>query len=220
MTAILSDIHGNLPALESVLKKVDELGIMSVYSIGDVAGYYNMINECIQMLSDRGIKNILGNHDYYLINNINSGRSSKVDSSILYQRKMITPENLSWLKNSDTFISNPTFFAVHGGINDYLDEYVYEYSFPKDIIQKIFFTAHTHIPFVFKKSGKTHANPGSVGQPRDKDPRSSFAVLDESGNVEIVRVEYDIDKIDFSMRKAGFPKDFTENLYKGVKIGG
>ncbi|NLL91419.1 MAG: metallophosphoesterase family protein [Ruminococcaceae bacterium] len=220
MTAIISDIHGNLPALESVLGKIDQMGIETVYSLGDVAGYYSMINECIRMLADRGISNILGNHDHYLINNVGSGRSSKVDFAISYQRKIITPENFSWLKSSATSISNTVFFAVHGGMNDYLDEYVYDYSFPLEIPQKFFFTAHTHIPFIFKKGDKTHANPGSVGQPRDHDPRASFAVLDKSGNIEILRVEYDIDKTDFNMKKAGFPKEFTENLYKGIRIGG
>ena len=89
MIAVISDVHGNYPALMAVLKKIDELGCKKIISLGDVSGYYCMINECIEEFRKRGITNILGNHDYYILGFGECPRSYTVNKITEYQRKII-----------------------------------------------------------------------------------------------------------------------------------
>ena len=86
--AVISDIHGNYPALKSVLAKIDDIGIRDVICLGDVVGYYCQINECIDELRSRNIRVLLGNHDYYLVSGTSCG-SKTVMLCIEYQKTII-----------------------------------------------------------------------------------------------------------------------------------
>ncbi|WP_274309206.1 metallophosphoesterase family protein [Solibacillus daqui] len=222
MIAIISDIHGNYPALKAVLDDIDNRNIKNIICLGDTSGYYCMINECIDALVERNIFSLKGNHDYYLISGEGCPRSNSANSCLEYQMSILKPNNKIWLENlrSSSLIIDDKHF-VHGGWNDELDEYLYEVS--KDYFQnrngKYFFSGHTHVPIIFNMKNKIYCNPGSVGQPRDGNPKSSYAIFN-NGKVENVRVNYDIDVIAFYMKKSGFDKYFYENLYLGSKIGG
>jgi diadenosine tetraphosphatase ApaH/serine/threonine PP2A family protein phosphatase len=220
MIAIVADIHGNLPALRAVIARADGKGCTEIICLGDVTGYYAQPGECIEALRCRGARAILGNHDWYLTSGTSCPRSKTVSGLIDYQRSMVTPDQLAWLKAlPQTLRENGNWF-VHGGWNDPIDEYLYTISalrLPGD--RGAFFSAHTHVQTLARFSKKTYCNPGSVGQPRDGDPRAAFAIV---GGDEILleRVEYDIDETAYAMDAAGFPRRLYECLYSGAQIGG
>ncbi len=220
MIAIISDVHGNYPALSSVLKKIDEIGCDKILSLGDVSGYYCMVNECIEEFRNRKIINILGNHDSYILGRGKCSRSTTVNNCIEYQKKIITSTNMSYLASSWDYFDDDILSARHGGWNDPIDEYFYKFDF--DIAHrfscKLFCSGHNHIQSIQTKGDVTYFNPGSVGQPRDNDPRAAFAVIDDMCQVRLYRVEYDIDDIFVKMKKEGFEERITECLYSGTKI--
>jgi putative phosphoesterase len=220
MLAILADIHGNYPALQAVLDRIDGLGCERVISLGDVAGYYAQPNECIQVLRERNILNLMGNHDSYLVTGASCPRSQSANDCLNYQRKVIAEDNLKWLARSPLSQILGEISMVHAGWSDPLDEYIVNpvENYFRDLPGTIFLSAHTHVPLVRTLGEKIYANPGSVGQPRDGDPRAAFAVLD-GRRVGIKRVAYDIEATAQAMRDAGFSPYYYSNLFVGARIG-
>lgn len=221
MIAIISDVHGNYPALKKVLESIDKLGCEQIICLGDVAGYYCMINECIEELRSRNVINLLGNHDQYLIQGTGCPRSNSANRCIEFQSAIIKGENKKWLENSGEYLTLDDINFVHGGWKDPIDEYLYSISLSyfSEIKGKFFFSGHTHVQTLVDFNEKVYCNPGSVGQPRDGDSRASYAILDGE-NIFLKRVEYDIDIIANEMNNNGFESYFYENLYQGTRIGG
>jgi putative phosphoesterase len=221
MIAIISDVHGNLPALRAVIDAALKLGCTRFISLGDVVGYYAQPGECIELLRAHDALNIIGNHDGYLAFGAACPRSQAVSRTIEYQRGIISEDQISWLRKSVALHREGSNLFVHGGPNDPRDEYLYSIS--KDRIPaevEILFSGHTHVQKLAKFSNdKTYCNPGSVGQPRDGDSRSAFAVLKED-EIVLQRVPYEIDQTIYEMQRAGFPPHFYENLRIGAQIGG
>lgn len=221
MTAIIADIHGNFPALAAVLADIDRRGCSTVISLGDVGGYYCMINECIDALRTRTIVNLLGNHDYYLISGTACPRSTTANRCLEYQRRIITGANLDYLRQSITEFRKDGVWMVHGGWQNHLDEYLLHVShrYFETLSGRYFFSGHTHVQAMIPLGDKIYCNPGSVGQPRDDDPRAAYAIF-HNNRIELVRVEYDVDMIMKAMRDAGFSEYYYQNLLSGTKIGG
>jgi predicted phosphodiesterase len=217
--ALVSDIHGNWPALQAVLRETDALGCR-VVSLGDVAGYYPQLNECVRELERRGVVNVLGNHDHYLVSGLDCPRSRSATACIRHQRAVATPACRAWLARSKPFVRLHGIAMVHGGWNDPLDEYlvnVGEEHF-HGLPGSLFASGHTHLPVFRRWTGRAYVNPGSVGQPRDGDPRAAYALVD-GGRIELRRVAYDIDATAAATRAAGFSEHFYKNLYVGKRIG-
>ncbi len=213
---MISDIHGNYEALKAVLEELDRMNISKIYCMGDVVGYYSQVNECCDEIKSRNIPCVMGNHDWYMAGGGFCKRSRSVNDCIEYQRKVITKENLEWLKSLpiQRYIGN--IHLLHGGWSDPIDEYLQptkEYF--SRIDGEIFFSGHTHIQTLEKYNNKTYCNPGSVGQPRDNDPRAAFAVYD--GETSLYRVEYNIQRVFNLMRKAGFNDYYYGCLKTGAK---
>jgi predicted phosphodiesterase len=221
MIAIISDIHGNFPALQAVLADIDRRGCDRIISLGDVAGYYCLVNECVETLRARRIANLMGNHDHYLTTGEPCPRSHSANLCLEYQRTVISQENLAFLRQSPLALALDGMRLVHGGWHDPLDEYLLrvEQGYFEGLHGRYFFSGHTHFQALVPLEGKLYCNPGSVGQPRDGDPRSAYALFDGE-QVTLMRVAYDVDAIAESMRKAGFAKRLYENLYSGTRIGG
>lgn len=222
MIAIISDVHGNYPALKAVLKEIDRLGCQQIISLGDVSGYYCMVNECIDEFRKRNIVNLLGNHDYYILGKADCPRSRTVNMITEYQRKIITPENMEYLSQCPIEYDTELFSARHGGWKDPIDEYISEFEY-NDVIgfsQQLFCSGHTHIQHVERNNKVTYFNPGSVGQPRDYDCRAAYAIINDDESVEFFRVEYDISFIAAKMSEAGFDERTYECLFRGTRIGG
>jgi predicted phosphodiesterase len=215
--ALISDIHGNFSALTEVLKKIDQMGITDIYCLGDVVGYFTEINECCDELRKRGVRSIMGNHDWYLVGKSFCPRSNSVNDLLVYQKKVISQENFEWLSSFPLFRQVGELSMVHGGWTNPIDEYVApsEEYFSK-IDGKYFVSGHAHVQTVQKFGEKVYCNPGSVGQPRDEDPRAAFATF-ESNTFQLHRVEYDIDRVGALMEKAGFSGYYYGSLYTGSK---
>jgi putative phosphoesterase len=213
--AIISDVHGNVTALQAVLDQIGKLGISQIYNLGDVAGYYPRVNECCTLLRKHNVVSIMGNHDWYLVSGSGCPRSKSANECIDYQRKIITKENLEWISNFKVMHKLDDLIMIHGGLNDPIDEYLKpsETYFAKNTF-KYFVSGHTHKQLLKEYDGKVYCNPGSVGQPRDNDSRAAFAVFDGE-SFELHRVEYDIKPVCEDMQKAGFSEYYYKRLYKG-----
>jgi len=215
MIALISDIHGNYEALKEVLRKIDSLGISSIFCLGDITGYYTQVNECCDELRNRDVKCILGNHDWYLISNSDCPRSKSANDCLAYQKKIITQVNLEWLMELPIYRKVGELALVHGGWNNPLEEYLkpsYEYfsAYPN----RFFSTGHTHKQVIHKFNNKIYCNPGSVGQPRDGNFKASFATFDGQ-DFKLYRVPYDVNEVCRLMDKAGF----SDYYYNRLKLG-
>jgi diadenosine tetraphosphatase ApaH/serine/threonine PP2A family protein phosphatase len=154
------------------------------------------------------------------VNNQRCPRSVTANDALRYQRLHITADNLEWLKNSVSKIEFDGASFVHGGWRDPLDEYLMVVSdeYFRNESATYFFSGHTHIQSANILATLSHCNPGSVGQPRDNDPKAAFALFDGE-RIYLRRVHYDIDKVAVAMEHAGFNRYFYEGLYAGLRIG-
>ncbi|MFT3848108.1 MAG: metallophosphoesterase family protein [Propionivibrio sp.] len=220
MLAILSDIHANLSALEAVLADARSRGCTRFISLGDVAGYGAQPGECIDLLQKFGVTNILGNHDSYITLNEDCPRSRVVSQIINYQRTVLTPSQIDWLRSSRDSVREDDRLFLHGGPADTRDQYLYMVS--RSIVPdgvRWLFSGHTHVQVLADFRDRGYCNPGSVGQPRDGDSRAAYATFDGS-KPQLHRVAYDIDRTVLAMKAAGFEPFCYENLHKGAQIGG
>lgn len=213
--AFISDVHGNYEALKAVLSEIDGLGIDRVYCAGDVVGYYSQVNECCDELQSRKIPTVMGNHDWYMAGGGFCPRSKSVNDCLVYQRGVIEDRHLAWLKSLPTQIEVDGVKMVHGGWCDPIDEYLKPVEdYFERLLGDIFVSGHTHIQLVQRFGSKLYCNPGSVGQPRDGDPRAAFAIFDGQG-FALRRVAYDMQKVFDLMDAAGF----NDYYYGGLKTG-
>lgn len=221
ITAIISDVHGNYPALIAALEMIDAEGINDIVCLGDIAGYYSSINECCHEIRRRNIHCLMGNHDWYLVTDTPCPRSQSANDCLEYQKKVIHEDNLAWLTSLKPLGEYNGISIVHAGWNDPLDEYVIPpfADYFSGIPGTLFSSGHTHVPCVWRGEGKQYCNPGSIGQPRDGNPDASFAIWDGE-TFHIKRVPYDIDQTSRSMHAAGFNNYYYSNLKSGTRIGG
>jgi predicted phosphodiesterase len=217
MIALISDIHGNFIALQEVLREIEKLKIEEIYCLGDVSGYYLQVNEVCNELRKQNIKCVLGNHDWHLISGTNS-RSRTANHCLDYQRKIITSENLKWIASFPVYRKIREIALLHGGWNNPIDEYLVEPSsdYFNAIPGRFFASGHTHKQLLKIFNDKVYCNPGSVGQPRDGDVRSGFAIFDGE-KFELRRVEYDVEEICRLMKDAGFSEYYYNRLKTGAE---
>jgi putative phosphoesterase len=218
---LISDVHGNLVALDVVLEKLNHCD--RIYCAGDVVGYYPFPNEVIETFIKEGIESVMGNHDYAVANNDFWGFNPYAEEAGRWTRKHLRKEYLEWLSKLPLKIETEWFNVYHGIPAD--DETAIEvYIFPDDpmiedflrMIGRNIVVGHTHIQFVREFEGLLFVNPGSVGQPRDGDSRSAYAIFDtESCRVKLGRVEYDIQEVCEAVRKAGLPEFLCSRLFDG-----
>lgn len=214
-TAFISDIHGNYEALQSVLAEIDRLGVERIFCAGDVVGYYSQVNECCRALRERDIPCVMGNHDWYMAGGGFCPRSRSVNDCLAYQRRVIEPEHVEWLRSFPVQRRIGDIRLVHGGWADPIDEYLKPSAeYFERVEGRVFVSGHTHLQTVQHYGDKLYCNPGSVGQPRDGDPRAAFAVY-EAGTFTLHRVEYDMQKVFDLMEAAGF----NDYYYGGLKTG-
>lgn len=222
MIGVISDIHANHAALKAVLADAEALNCRSFICLGDVAGYHSEINECIDAL--KSLPNLVfikGNHDQYLIDNTGCPRSKHVTSTLSYQHSVVTRENLEWLSKGVSCYSYGGNYFTHGGPSDNLEQYIYRVS--EDIIPNGFsqlFVGHTHVQSLLHICNKVFCNPGSVGQPRDGDPRAAYAILNDNDEITLRRVPYNISQTQQEMMAAGSAEYSYANLSAGAQVGG
>ncbi len=224
--ALVSDIHSNLEALDAVLSRI---GGEEIYCLGDVVGYGANPNEVIERLRDEGAKAVMGNHDNAVVTEDTGWFNARAAMAAHWTRSVLAAEHLGYLRELPLDVRRQfdgvNAYLTHGSPDDPLREYVspethsdllpyYLSKTGSDLIA----LGHTHVPFVWKGEEGVVLNPGSVGQPRDGDPRAAYAVLTvdgESAEVEIVRVKYDVAAAASKIRKAGLPAQLAERLSFG-----
>jgi len=216
----IADIHSNVYGLNSVLKELKKVDI--IFCVGDIIGYYTFVNEVFDEIRKRNIHSILGNHDIYLLGKSPASLNSITRTSLEYTRKNISKENLNYLKkigkgSLNIEIDGLKIKMYHGSPWNEFEEYIYPDFQDFDKFQKIdadlIVLGHTHWPML-KKIGKTIIlNPGSCGQPRDYNPKASFAIFNtKTKNIQIKRVSYKIDKVCQAIREASLDKELIKIL--------
>jgi predicted phosphodiesterase len=221
--AIIADIHGNFPALRAVLDDIESHAVSKIYCLGDLVGYYCMINEVIDAMCERGVESVMGNHDYALAWRDGEIPRSKSATLVLKrQQEYITARNLAYLKalprRIEFQLGDRSYVGVHGGLDDELDEYIRDIS--ADYLDRhafhadVLLSGQTHVPLHVVMAHKIYANPGSVGQPRDGDPRASYLVV-EGTQFTFRRVSYDVADIVDRMHAMGFPAYLAQRLAAG-----
>jgi len=239
---IISDIHSNLTALEAVLN--DAPSNLPVWCLGDIVGYGPNPNECIDILREVNAQSIVGNHDWAIMGRTNiEDFNPEAKAAVQWTRDQLTPANLTYLESLPVSLENGSFTLVHGSPRKPIWEYLLHPS--AACINFSYFTTpyclvgHTHVPVIFRfiDQGGTRTcqvdrlwetesyplgperliiNPGSVGQPRDGDSRASYAVLDtDAHTLHYHRVQYDIEKTQQLMEKAGLPLRLIARLSYG-----
>lgn len=221
--ALLADIHSNLPALQSVLKDVDRTRPEDIWCAGDLVGYNPWPNEVIEILRSRHITSIRGNHDRATLSGDTSWFNELAAAAIRWTRIVMSPGNLGHLfsleDRSRTALAEGVVAMYHGSPR-HDDEYVLPWNAHEELLEiaqaPFVILGHTHMPMTFSCREGLLVNPGSVGQPRDGDPRAAWGLLDTSRRTfEVRRVSYDVDAVSHEIRKAGLPAELGDRLYSG-----
>jgi diadenosine tetraphosphatase ApaH/serine/threonine PP2A family protein phosphatase len=239
---IISDVHSNLVALETVLAAVRSYD--ALWCLGDTIGYGPRPNECIDLMRKHASVAITGNHDLACLEKIDlTDFNPDARKANLWNGNQLTPENRAWLEPLPPMHRvDDRFTIVHGSPREPIWEYLLmpdqaRENFPLFDTQ-IAFMGHSHVQLGFRlttdgrcdrflpESGRIFdlngtrrflLNPGSVGQPRDQDPRAAYALLDtEAGTIRFNRVEYDIAKTQRQMQEAGLPPALIRRLEFGM----
>lgn len=214
---VISDVHANLVALDAVLDDIDDSP--PVVCAGDVVGYNPWSAACIQRLRERDVATISGNHDRMLTSGRNFGANPMAQAGIRHARDACSEDELAWLENLP--IERTEFDGrlklVHGH-PDAPDRYTYPEDFGPHLLgeEDVLVLGHTHVQHAETFDEGVVVNPGSVGQPRDRDPAAAYAVLDlDSLDVDLRRVEYDVDRVVDAIQEAGLPERTGERLRVG-----
>ncbi len=232
--AVITDIHGNLPALEASLDAIEQIGVDEVFCGGDLVGYGPHPNEVCALIKDRAIPTIYGNYDYAIARELDDCGCAYVTQ----HDRELGQQSVAWtLEHTDQaameFMRGLPFdlhFAlgdqdvhlVHGSprkVNEYLFEdkpaSLYERLAAAESDQVLVF-GHTHKPWIHTYDGVLFVNCGSVGKPKDGDRRAAFAILeaDETGLVRasIERVPYDAEAVAREVAAVGLPGEYAQKL--------
>lgn len=235
--AVMTDIHGNLSALAAALARAGEIGVEAVYCGGDLVGYGPRPDEVCAAVEDRGIPTIYGNYDYA----IGRGLEDCGCAYVTRHDRELGERSIAWTlahtdERSRAFMRDLPFDLrfdmggrrvrlVHGSprkVNEYLFEEkpasLYERLAGQAEAELLVF-GHTHRPWIHEYGGVLFVNCGSVGKPKDGDPRAAFAVLElANGRVEasIERVPYDAAAVAEEVRGSGLPPEYADQLVSGT----
>lgn len=237
---LLSDVHANLPALEAVLASAPAHD--AIWNLGDTVGYGANPNECLDLLAESDADPYLvGNHDLAAVGLLPIGWFNVYAAQAAGWTSMqLTEENRFRIRSSFTSESVGEYFLVHGSPRDPARDYVQTLDDAVDalgaVAARIILCGHTHVPMLVEVSpgeppqlktiepgtpyslaGKRALiNPGSVGQPRDRDPRASVVLLDtDAQQVTWQRIRYDVATAQKSIESVGLPRELAKRLEFG-----
>ena len=240
--AVISDIHSNIEALTAVLERIDAIGVDKTVCLGDIVGYNAAPNECIDLVRKLGLSCVMGNHDARAsgLEELHDFNAAAAEA-IYWTRKQLTEENRLFLRKLPRrTVVDDAFLPVHGWIND-TDSYILSATdasinfrlMEREKTPHLTFFGHTHVRIAYlarngcvetsldetitlKEGVMCLANPGGVGQPRDRDPRAAFLVFDAATQeISFFRTEYNIDSCRRKILGAGLPEVLAERLLYG-----
>lgn len=241
--AVLGDLHANLTALEAVVSALGSEDVDALLSVGDVVGYGAAPREVIGLLREVGATVVKGNHDAAVTGELDTRWFNPfARAAVDWTRETLTTEDLAWLE-ALPLVAHLEHCAVAHGTPAQPERFDYVQSTEDadpsldDLAEQVCFVGHTHVPVTILRlreaPGRTSytidryvdlseasvalVNVGSVGQPRDEDPRAAFGLYDsERSSFELKRVEYDIDREAARIRAAGLPDPLAARLHLGV----
>lgn len=237
--AVLSDIHGNLPALNAVLEALKPYD--AVWQLGDVVGYGPQPDEVVARLASENALGVRGNHDSAALGELGTDAfNDDARAAVEWTADTIDTATRQWLAALPLRSIDQPFTLVHGSPRDPTWEYVFTSAIARANLGAFethhCLVGHTHVPLIFRHSesgvegvqplpGAAYhfaderliVNPGSVGQPRDGDPRASAMILDtDRGVLEWHRVEYPIEQVQKMMARRRLPVRLIERLQLGL----
>jgi len=236
--AIMGDVHGNLEALEAVLEDAQSQGVNSYVCVGDIVGYNANPAECLDIMRDLGAVAVCGNHDHYCCHEESLEDFHPLAAGVVaWTREQLTDAQLQYLRDLKMVATLDGFSIVHSTL-DMPEKWGYVF----DTLEananftyqatSLCFHGHTHVPVLYEKQGtvrkntyvkqrimlgtKYFINVGSVGQPRDGDPRSAYVIYNSrTREVELRRLPYDIFRTQDKIRRAGLPERLAKRLESG-----
>jgi diadenosine tetraphosphatase ApaH/serine/threonine PP2A family protein phosphatase len=239
--ALLSDVHGNAPAFEAVLADVEEQSVEEVWCLGDLVGYGAEPDRCVELARDHCDLSLAGNHDLVVTGDIPiTDFSSSAATAARWTQETIREESRAFLKGLEPADAGREPALFHASPRDPVWEYVlstWQADECLDLMEgRVGAVGHSHVALWFLRddsgkvtgatadageeldlsAGRWLVNPGGVGQPRDRDSRAAWLLLDTSTWMATWRrVEYPIDEAARAIEEAGLPRMLAERLYSG-----
>lgn len=240
--AIIADIHANLAAFDAVLDDTKQRKVNELWCLGDVVGYGPEPHECIELLRRFKFICVAGNHDWGAVGKLDIFEfNSDAATACRWTAQVLSAEDKAFLEKLPLIVEKEDFTLVHGSPRDPLREYVISLERAQENLTRFAtqfcLVGHSHVPLVYRhgKSGDVSfsqiasdsilplgesrliINPGSVGQPRDGDPRASYAIYDgETRQVESYRVSYNIALTQKKMMAYNLPLRLAARLSYGT----
>ncbi len=237
--AVISDIHGNREALDTVFEEIDRLSCEKVFCLGDVVGYGPDPCYCVEVVAERCEVTLAGNHEYAVLGKINIDYfNPHARQATLWTRDHLGDQELEAISEYPlTHVWEECTF-VHGTLDspdlfDYIQTSFDAHLSLECLKNRVCFIGHSHVPITFLQSEdtitfndnplvslepaiKSIVNVGSVGQPRDGNPKASFVTFDtESEEMKLHRIAYDLSATQKKILEAGLPKFLADRLAVG-----
>ncbi len=240
--AVVSDIHANLHALAAVQKAIEEDAPDCVWCLGDLVGYGARPNECTSAARELADLCLAGNHDLGVLDEVPlEDFSDEAAAAALWTREILEDEPHDYLTtlNPQASTDEPEVELFHASPRDPIWEYILDVGAAEAAFEltsaPLVLVGHSHVPLIARledevtashapegtevdlSRGRVLLNPGSIGQPRDGDPRAAYVLLDfDAGAASFRRVEYDVERTQEEIREAGLPESLAERLGHGL----
>jgi len=241
LIALISDIHGNIDALNAVIADIKSQNVEEIYCLGDVVGYGGAPGECVRSVMENCVGTVMGNHDEMAVLGVIIA-PERVAAPLRAAREELTPKEKRWLTELPLRLDVQGVTLVHSSLEtprkwNYIHNEEDARAHFKQQKTRICFVGHTHVPLIaryaassgvncstpdtqiidLKKRALFVINVGSIGQPRDDDPRASYGLFEtEKLHFQIRRVPYDIAKAQARIREAGLPERNADRLATGA----
>jgi diadenosine tetraphosphatase ApaH/serine/threonine PP2A family protein phosphatase len=238
--AVISDVHSNLAALDAVLAAIDEDAPDELWCLGDLVGYGPRPNECTRLVQERAKVCLCGNHDLAVRGTLDLWEfSGDAGTAARWTRSVLTDDVLAFLNSLEPAGKADGVALFHGSARDPVWEYVLSGEAALTTLllteEPLVLVGHSHVALEIRleqdrldgglaaagtelplEGSRCLLNPGSVGQPRDGDPRAAYLLLDLAArNASFRRVDYDIERTQAEMEAAGLPAALAERLAVG-----
>ncbi|MCI0342371.1 MAG: metallophosphatase family protein [Planctomycetales bacterium] len=236
---ILGDIHSNFEALDTVIRELRKERVDRWISVGDVVGYGADPARCVDVVRELKCTVVAGNHDYAVCDRLNVDFfNAYAREAVLWTRKVLSREQMQFLEDLELIsVLDGEVTVVHGSLNfpemfDYIQTSYDAHLSLQALTTPVCFLGHSHVPVTFlqgqtvsytldpvirlRDGERALVNVGSVGQPRDEDPRAAYAVYDsKTRTVEVKRIEYDVEAAGRKILDAGLPEILAERIKYG-----
>jgi diadenosine tetraphosphatase ApaH/serine/threonine PP2A family protein phosphatase len=238
--AVISDIHANAHALDAVLAAIDAEAPEAIWCLGDLVGYGPRPNECVRLVRERTAVSLLGNHDLGALGRLDLGDFTRdAADAARWTLAELGAEERAFLESLRPEGRQDGVALFHGSARDPVWEYVLSEEAVRGSLaataEPVVLVGHSHVPLALVETegrisgglapagkevesggGRFLLNPGSVGQPRDGDPRAAWLLLDTAGRASFRRTAYDVEATQAEIRAAGLPESLAVRLASGA----